>query len=56
MTNNLITPPHIRRNPEAIRSNLVKTSAVHGIGTWIAIAVIGMAVVFAAVYFLRKRR
>lgn len=52
--NTLIAPPHIRRNNRALRANLVKTSAVHGTGTWIAIGVIGLAVVFAAVYFIRK--
>lgn len=53
--NTLIAPAHIRPT-KPLRANLVKTSPVHGTVTWVAIGIIGLAMVFASVYFIRSAR
>jgi hypothetical protein len=42
--------------PKMIRSNLVKTSKVHGSVTWVSMGVIGLAAILMVIFLIRMKR
>lgn len=43
-------------NPKTIRSNLVKTSKVHGSGTWVSMGIIGVAAILMVIFVIKMKR
>ena len=43
-------------NPKTIRSNLVKTSKVHGFGTWVSMGIIGVAAILMVIFVIKMKR
>lgn len=55
---NLVTPLLVTNTDpiKPIRTNIVKTSKVHGTVTWVAIATMGVALITMVVFLMRYRR
>ena len=43
-------------DPKRIRTNLVKTSKVHGSGTWVSMGIIGVAAILMAIFLIKMKR
>lgn len=54
----LVTPLFVNNTTpiKAVRTNVVKTSRVHGTMAWVSVAVIGTALIVMVVFLLKYKR